>query len=678
MNKTKSGNNNRPRRSVSFLTRLRPDNLVPNKRPQQQQQGDPLEWPDTKSVLGLENEQLPPTKSNSFRRDSLGNIQHFLRTLAYWKRHRSAQPSTDSTTVSSVGVSCNKSEKPPRPVERSKSFSIKCDKGYATYYQIEPKKKHAESDTSSLLLLPEQKISRNITNNNNNNNNRCNPFSNFHEVGLPLPPPVKRPLRRSASSLSHYTGSSAATHRMMMMSSPAPRCDVIRLGSIPENNSQMRIENNVGHIAIGAAPAPVLTPPNSQGSLSLVVPPVKKLVSAYNEQMLRRQHNSAYASLCRVVTSPAQGPPTGLTAHGSLPAHGCPPAQLGGPPRAQAVVQATAEPIYVNIYAASNSPKHDSYWNFVIITSSKIKMEAPPRPPKKDHMQNRKLSPSSIERIQRRQSLTGKHAKYKPPAPDPDPAPPDLQVTNEWIKQVLSGSNKSGHAAIDCSDSGCSSLGSTTTSPMTSGICTTRLDSQGSPNLLVPMCSPPDLLLWNQSVPDKNSPAAMVAQIEQKLQNYNSQKLDIEEAIRNNDALGQGITSLVETRATPREISKFKFHVEDTEKITNLLVSLSGRLARTEHALASSDYSLESEKANLISKRGKLQDQLNEAKFLQENIQKRSGVVSSYLQKYFSPSEFEEFERFLDRKSKNIMEIRELSDKIALSEEQMRVLTKSV
>ena len=52
--------------------------------------------------------------------------------------------------------------------------------------------------------------------------------------------------------------------------------------------------------------------------------------------------------------------------------------------------------------------------------------------------------------------------------------------------------------------------------------------------------------------------------------------------------------------------------------------------------------------------------------------------MSSYLQKYFSPSEFEEFERFLDRKSKNIMEIRELSDKIALSEEQMRVLTKSV
>ena len=52
--------------------------------------------------------------------------------------------------------------------------------------------------------------------------------------------------------------------------------------------------------------------------------------------------------------------------------------------------------------------------------------------------------------------------------------------------------------------------------------------------------------------------------------------------------------------------------------------------------------------------------------------------MSSFLQKYFSPSEFQDFEQFLERKSKLIMESRELSDKIALSEEQMRVLTKNV
>ena len=49
MNKTKG--NNRPRRSVSFLTRLRPDNLVPQKRStlptasaNSPQHREPLEW----------------------------------------------------------------------------------------------------------------------------------------------------------------------------------------------------------------------------------------------------------------------------------------------------------------------------------------------------------------------------------------------------------------------------------------------------------------------------------------------------------------------------------------------------------------------------------------------------------------------------------------------------------
>lgn len=104
------------------------------------------------------------------RRESLGNIQNFLKTLAYWKKG----PSSSSE---------KKTEPKPRTVERSKSFSIKCDKGYSTYYQIEPKRKNSPGENSYLNLQPQ-----------NNNNN---PFSNFHEVGLPLPPisnvpPAKR------------------------------------------------------------------------------------------------------------------------------------------------------------------------------------------------------------------------------------------------------------------------------------------------------------------------------------------------------------------------------------------------------------------------------------------------------------------------------------------------------
>ena len=89
----------------------------------------------------------------------------------------------------------------------------------------------------------------------------------------------------------------------------------------------------------------------------------------------------------------------------------------------------------------------------------------------------------------------------------------------------------------------------------------------------------PDLLLWNRDSPED------ILAIKQKLNDLQLQKSDFEEAIRLNDSMGQGIACLVETRATPREVSKFKFHIEDTEKITNLLVSLSGRLARTETSI---------------------------------------------------------------------------------------------
>ena len=79
-----------------------------------------------------------------------------------------------------------------------------------------------------------------------------------------------------------------------------------------------------------------------------------------------------------------------------------------------------------------------------------------------------------------------------------------------------------------------------------------------------------------------------------------------------------------------------------------------------------------------MAKRDKLQEQLNEAKILQENIQKRSTVVSTFLKKYLNASEFQDFETFLRRTSNLIMENRELGDKISLGEDQLRALSKSL
>ena len=83
----------------------------------------------------------------------------------------------------------------------------------------------------------------------------------------------------------------------------------------------------------------------------------------------------------------------------------------------------------------------------------------------------------------------------------------------------------------------------------------------------------------------KSQTETLIAETEQKLTDLNAQKLNVEELIRQNEALGQGITCLVETRATAKEYSKFQLHIEDIDKITSLLVSLSGRLARVESSI---------------------------------------------------------------------------------------------
>lgn len=55
--------------------------------------------------------------------------------------------------------------------------------------------------------------------------------------------------------------------------------------------------------------------------------------------------------------------------------------------------------------------------------------------------------------------------------------------------------------------------------------------------------------------------------------------------MRLNHELGLEVTSKVEARARLAEAEKYKLHVEEIDKITSLLLGLSGRLARAENAL---------------------------------------------------------------------------------------------
>lgn len=77
-----------------------------------------------------------------------------------------------------------------------------------------------------------------------------------------------------------------------------------------------------------------------------------------------------------------------------------------------------------------------------------------------------------------------------------------------------------------------------------------------------------------------------MCRISQKLEVLRSEQLSLKEEMTLNEELGQSVSSLVSQMAKPQECVKFNLHVEEIEKITNLLLVLSGRLARTENSLA--------------------------------------------------------------------------------------------
>lgn len=80
----------------------------------------------------------------------------------------------------------------------------------------------------------------------------------------------------------------------------------------------------------------------------------------------------------------------------------------------------------------------------------------------------------------------------------------------------------------------------------------------------------------------------------------------------------------------------------------------------------------------LEGKRKKLAEQLDEAKRLKENIDRRSATVSSFLHQYLNEEQYADYDHFVKMKAKLIMDSREISDKIKLGEEQIKALRDSL
>lgn len=79
----------------------------------------------------------------------------------------------------------------------------------------------------------------------------------------------------------------------------------------------------------------------------------------------------------------------------------------------------------------------------------------------------------------------------------------------------------------------------------------------------------------------------LISSLTSKLTVLKNTLWEVEQEIQYNDTLGQSIRSIIETtsKATTHDKESFRLHVEDTEKVTRLLLKLSAQLARVENDL---------------------------------------------------------------------------------------------
>uniref|UniRef100_A0A8D0KZV7 Shroom family member 3 n=1 Tax=Strix occidentalis caurina TaxID=311401 RepID=A0A8D0KZV7_STROC len=171
--------------------------------------------------------------------------------------------------------------------------------------------------------------------------------------------------------------------------------------------------------------------------------------------------------------------------------------------------------------------------------------------------------------------------------------------------------------------------------------------------------------------------AELIGSLTHKLEILKEAKEGLLADIKMNNALGEEVELLISKLCKPNEFDKYKMFIGDLDKVVNLLLSLSGRLARVENVLSSLGENANSEDS-LNEKRKLLAGQHEDARELKENLDRRERVVLEILGNYLSEEQLQDYQHFVKMKSALLIEQRELDDKIKLGQEQLKCLMESL
>ncbi|CAJ1063528.1 protein Shroom1 [Xyrichtys novacula] len=171
----------------------------------------------------------------------------------------------------------------------------------------------------------------------------------------------------------------------------------------------------------------------------------------------------------------------------------------------------------------------------------------------------------------------------------------------------------------------------------------------------------------------------LVSHIEERLKSLEEMRSALQTEIQENVAHGETLEVLVRERCLPVELERYTLFIGDLERVVNLLLCLSARLARVQNALSTVDQHTDAEeKQSLDSRHRLLCKQREDAKDLKDNLDRRENLVSTFLSRQLSTEQLQDYRRFVQTKASLLIRQKDLEEKQRLGEEQLEALSCSL
>ncbi|KAJ8286658.1 hypothetical protein GJAV_G00041680 [Gymnothorax javanicus] len=173
--------------------------------------------------------------------------------------------------------------------------------------------------------------------------------------------------------------------------------------------------------------------------------------------------------------------------------------------------------------------------------------------------------------------------------------------------------------------------------------------------------------------------AELVQALSQSVAVLRKERAGLAEEQRKLSALSSRVEALLQEHCKANEYDKHRMFIGDLEKIVNLLLSLSGQLARVENALAALEgeetESSAEERESLQKRRQRLCSQHEDARELKENLDRRERLVLDILSGYLTPPQLQEYQRLVLVKPALLIRQRHLDELVRQAEEQLHRLS---